>query len=141
MQWTIDDIKKLKLGNNYTESVNKTPVSGNKLPKIEKVSLEKETIKKLLWVLNREGSIPEYVEELEFSRERKFRFDWAIPELMIAIEYEGIFSKKSGHTTINGYTKDCDKYNLAALEGWKILRYTAKNYQNLGSDLKKMLRK
>ena len=139
--WTIEDIKKLKLGNNYTENVNKTSVSGNKLPKIEKVSLEKETIKKLLWVFDREGLIPGYVEELQFSQERKFRFDWAIPELMIAIEYEGIFSKKSGHTTINGYTKDCDKYNLAALEGWKILRYTAKNYQNLGSDLKKMLRK
>ncbi len=107
-----------------------------KRTKVEKISVEKRSIELVLWALNKEGSIPAYVRELQFSADRKFRFDWAIPDLKIAIEYEGIFSEKSGHTTINGYVKDCIKYNLATLEGWKVLRYTAKNYEMLGTDLK-----
>tara|TARA_R110002012_G_scaffold190633_1_gene358215 strand:- start:22279 stop:22692 length:414 start_codon:yes stop_codon:yes gene_type:complete len=111
-----------------------------KRKKIEKISKEKRSIELILWALNREGSIPKYVQELEFSNTRQFRFDWAIPDLKIAIEYEGIFSEKSGHTTVTGYTKDCIKYNLAAIEGWKVLRYTAKNYEMLGTDLKLLLK-
>ncbi|MBW2961287.1 hypothetical protein [Mesonia aestuariivivens] len=132
MSWTISDLKKKNLNHNYKpESKPKV-----KLPKIEKISVEKETIKKILWLFHREGIIPDYVEELQFDDVRQFRFDWAIPQWKLAIEYEGIFSNKSGHTTIGGYTKDCVKYNLAQLKGWKVLRYTAKNYQQLSNDLK-----
>lgn len=132
MNWTENDLKKLKLKNNWSKTAKKKP-------KIEKISIEKETIKKTLWVMRHEGLIPGYVEEHQFHHIRRYRFDWAIPQLMIAIEYEGIFSKKSGHTTITGYTKDCDKYNLAAIEGWRILRYTAKNYTDFPADIKNLL--
>ena len=54
----------------------------------------------------------------------------------VAIEYEGIFSEKSGHTTLSGYKKDVEKYNLATKLGWKILRYTADNYFDFENDLK-----
>ncbi|PHQ27863.1 hypothetical protein [Leeuwenhoekiella nanhaiensis] len=108
---------------------------------VQKISHEKRSIELVLWAMKREGSIPDYLRELQFSDDRKFRFDWAIPALKIAIEYEGIFSEKSGHTTISGYTKDCIKYNLATLEGWKVLRYTAKNYEMLGTDLKILIKK
>lgn len=84
-------------------------------------------------VLERSGL--KFVTELAFDSERKFRFDWAIEELNLAIEYEGIFSEKSGHTTLTGYSKDVVKYNLATKKGWKILRYTAKNYLDLETDL------
>ena len=30
----------------------------------------------------------------------------------------------SRHTTVGGYAKDCEKYNAAALLGWRVLRYT-----------------
>jgi hypothetical protein len=43
---------------------------------------------------------------------------------MIAIEYEGIKGSKARHTTLTGYTNDCDKYNQAALLGWRVLRFT-----------------
>jgi len=82
-----------------------------------------------------EGSGLKYVTELVFDSERKFRFDWAIEELNVAIEYEGIFSEKSGHTTLTGYSKDVVKYNLATKLGWKVLRYTANNYLDIESDL------
>ena len=77
-----------------------------------------------------------FLEEYKFSPERNFRFDWALPDLKIAIEYEGIFSEKSGHTTLSGYKKDVIKYNLATKLEWKILRYTADNYSDIEEDLK-----
>lgn len=135
-KWTINDIIRTGLGNNLNSSENKKSDLDNKIPKKPKLSIEKQTIEKVLWVFHREGKIPKYVQELQFHDLRKFRFDWAIPEWKLAIEYEGIFSKKSRHTGINGYTIDCEKYNLAQLEGWKILRYTAKNYNQFSNDLK-----
>ena len=80
----------------------------------------------------------EYKHELVFHPERKWRFDFAIPSLMISIEYEGLFSEKSGHTTINGFIKDCEKYREAAKLGWKVLRYTQKDYKRLYTDLQEI---
>lgn len=62
---------------------------------------------------------------------RLWRFDFAIPAHMIAIEYEGIFSEKSRHTTFQGFTGDAKKYNRANELGWRVLRFTAKNYKDL----------
>ena len=77
----------------------------------------------------------DYVKELKFHPSRKWRFDFAIESLRIAIEYEGIMSEKSRHTTISGMSRDCEKYNTAQLLGWKVLRFTALNYKNLASIL------
>lgn len=82
----------------------------------------------------------DFVQELVFSKKRKFRFDIAIPSLKVGIEYEGLNSDKSGHTTITGYTSDCTKYNLAQKEGWKVLRYTMINYKDFIKDLKEILK-
>lgn len=87
---------------------------------------------------------PELVEEHRFLADRRFRFDFAVPRLLIAIEVEGgVFSRaaggldvvggklvqrgasKSRHTTGAGYTRDCEKYNLAAMNGWMVLRFTS----------------
>lgn len=70
-------------------------------------------------------------EEYKFHAERKFRFDWAIPSLKIAVEYEGLNSEKSGHTSKQGYTKDTDKYYLAQKDGWMLIRLTFMNYKEL----------
>lgn len=139
--WTEKDIKALKLGNNLHETEPKKNVLSNKYLINGKISHEKEAIKTVLWLLHREDFIEKAVEELQFSNERKFRFDWALPGVKLAIEYEGLMSQKSGHTTIGGYTKDCEKYNLAQIEGWTVLRYTAVNYKNLERDLKKYFKK
>ncbi len=81
----------------------------------------------------------EYTTEFKFDSIRIFRFDIAIPNIKVAIEYEGINSKKSGHTTMTGYTKDCEKYNLAQVQGWRVLRYTALNYNDFYKDLVKII--
>jgi hypothetical protein len=53
----------------------------------------------------------EFVTEYRFHPTRKWRFDYAIPERMIAIEYNGIMSAKSRHTTVIGYSNDLEKIN------------------------------
>jgi len=57
---------------------------------------------------------------------RRFRFDCANPSQKIAIEIEGgiWLGNKGGHTNGIGYDKNMLKYNLATIEGWKILRYS-----------------
>ena len=80
-----------------------------------------------------------FVSEHQFLKDRKFRFDLAIPEKKIAIEYEGLENKQQGkksrHTTNVGYSNDCLKYNLAIVNGWKVLRFTAYNYEEVGKFL------
>lgn len=75
--------------------------------------------------------------EFSFHPTRKWRFDFAVPEIMCAVEYEGIFSDKSRHTTVTGYTGDVEKYNAAQGMGWTILRFTALNYTDLITELNK----
>lgn len=67
--------------------------------------------------------------EYVFHETRKWRIDWAFPDRKIAVEYEGMpFKvKKSRHTTIDGFTKDAEKYNELALAGWRLLRFNAKS--------------
>jgi hypothetical protein len=80
----------------------------------------------------------ELVPEFQFNPSRRFRFDWAIPSIKLAVEYEGIFSEKSRHTSKQGYSRDAEKYNLGTAAAWRILRYTAANYKNLKSDLEQI---
>ena len=83
----------------------------------------------------------DFVAEYKFHETRKWRFDIAIPSMQVAIEYEGIMSRKSRHTTITGYSKDCDKYNAATIAGWRVLRYNALNYKSVGEDMMSLIKK
>lgn len=80
-----------------------------------------------------------FVQELVFFKGRRFRFDFAIPDYKIGLEYEGINSFKSRHTSITGYTRDTEKYNLAVCNGWRVLRYTALNYTDMRRDVLKLI--
>lgn len=78
--------------------------------------------------------------EYKFHGDRKFRFDFCFPSVKVAIEYNGIISDKSRHTTITGYSMDQEKINLAQKEGWVVLSYTPLNYKNAISDLKHIIK-
>lgn len=137
MTWTEKDLDNLKAKGLKVDGA--ITVSSKPKQKIVKVSIEKRAIEFWLEMFKRNGLITDYVTEHQFHHERKFRFDWAIVDRMIAIEYEGVMSKKSRHTTIKGYSTDIEKYNLALTNGWRVLRYTANNYKNLEKDLRKLL--
>lgn len=103
-------------------------------PKSRRGSKQKAYIEWVMKILK----LP-YVKEYKFLEHRKFKFDFAIPDKMIAVEYEGVTSDKSRHTEIPGYTRDATKYNLAVIAGWRVLRYTALNVTEFEDDLKELL--
>lgn len=78
--------------------------------------------------------------EYRFHPTRKFKFDIAIVEHKLAVEYEGILCSKSRHTNIVGYTNDCTKYNLSQALGWRVLRYTALNYKEFLNELENFIK-
>lgn len=74
--------------------------------------------------------IDELLEHLGFAKEhpvhseRKWRHDYAHTGFKIAVELEGGVFAGGRHTRGLGYRNDCYKYNVAALKGWKVLRFT-----------------
>ncbi len=70
------------------------------------------------------AGLPEPEREFLFHRKRKWRFDLAWPELLIAVEVEGGIWVGGRHVRGEGYEADCEKYNEAQLAGWMVLRFT-----------------
>lgn len=73
--------------------------------------------------------VPAPAKELMFAKSlgRRWKFDYAWPDELIAVEYEGIWgSGSSRHTSKTGYEEDCVKYNTAQLLGWRVIRITAR---------------
>lgn len=77
----------------------------------------------LLFQLQMSG-LPAPQREFLFHKRRKWRFDFAWPDLMIAVEVEGGVWSNGRHVRGEGYEKDCEKYNEAQLMGWMVLRFT-----------------
>ncbi len=71
--------------------------------------------------------------EFHFHRIRKWRFDFAYPEKRIGIEVEGGIWSGGRHTRGAGYHADCEKYNEAAVDGWRVLRFTPKMVLDLSA--------
>jgi hypothetical protein len=65
--------------------------------------------------------------EYKFHPTRRFRFDWALPEQMIAWEYDGIMSGQASHASIGGILRDSEKINEAQRLGWDVYRVNAKS--------------
>jgi very-short-patch-repair endonuclease len=74
------------------------------------------------------------------GRPRQWAFDFANPELLLAVEIEGLrvqklfertpdgkFKQKivctGRHSTVDGYREDCVKYAAAVELGWHVLRF------------------
>ena len=72
----------------------------------------------------RTSNLPDPTREHKFHPTRKWRFDFAWPDLKLALEVEGGLYGKSRHTSLSGYSADCEKYSHAALLGWRVLRCT-----------------
>lgn len=55
----------------------------------------------------------------------KTRFDFAWPELMLALEVEGGTWANGRHSRGAGYARDAAKYNAAQVAGWMVIRVTS----------------
>jgi very-short-patch-repair endonuclease len=74
-------------------------------------------------------NISEPVLEHRFHPERKWRFDFAWPHLMVAVEIDGGTWTGGRHTRGTGYEADCEKINEATALGWKVFRFTSSQVQ------------
>lgn len=64
------------------------------------------------------------VREYRFHDTRKWRFDYAIPALKIAVECDGGVWTGGRHVSPQGYIRDMEKFNEAAVLGWVVLKFT-----------------
>ena len=142
MGWTLQHIERLKEAGRIKgyKMVSGEPIREKKSTKMK---LPKPTPEGLLFIINTllYKNIP-FVREYQFAKHRRFRFDVAIYEKKIYIEYEGLVKANqnvSGHQSLEGYTSNTEKYNLATSMGWKGLRYTSRNYKDFSKDLEKIL--
>ena len=66
----------------------------------------------------------EIVKEHRFCPPRRWRFDYAITDLKIAVEVDGAVWVGGRHNRAAGYVADMEKLNTAASMGWLVLRIT-----------------
>ena len=70
------------------------------------------------------AGITDWKREYRFDPVRMFRLDFAWPQVKLAVEVEGGSWSGGRHVRGSGFAKDVEKYNLLALAGWALLRYT-----------------
>lgn len=78
----------------------------------------------LLYQMILTAGLPQPVREFAFASPRRWRFDLAFPSQMVAFEIEGGTWILGRHTSGVGFRRDCDKYNMATLLGWRVYRVT-----------------
>lgn len=145
MDWSISDIERLKASGKIRgfvappakkikHEIGGRIVTGVYLTK----SKEKNSISINLFEWSQQRAYKLY-EEYFFTLERRYRFDWCIPEIKLAIEYEGgLFQKQSGHKSAKGIMRDIEKYRMAEDLGWKVIRLHLLNYSELNHRLNKI---
>lgn len=74
--------------------------------------------------------LPRPVAEHRFHPKRKWRFDWAWPLELVAVEVEGGAWTGGRHTRGSGFEKDLEKYAEAVILGWRVLRVTPKQVRD-----------
>jgi hypothetical protein len=79
----------------------------------------------------RAAGLPEPVPEYEFHHARKWRFDYALPLIKVAIEIEGGIWREGGgaHSHPLNIQRDIEKYNEAAVLGWRVLRVVPEQFE------------
>lgn len=77
----------------------------------------------LLWQLKGLGK-DAVVTEYPFAKSigRKWRFDLAWPDKMVALEVDGGAFIAGRHARGAGIRSDCEKFSEAAAMGWRVLR-------------------
>ncbi len=75
----------------------------------------------------RGAGIP-FKREYRFHPPRRWKFDFQIGELTdkIAVEIEGGTWVGGAHVRGDKYRKDCEKYNQAVVDGWRVFRFSDK---------------
>lgn len=95
--------------------------SGSKASSSRPASVS-EAVDLLVWQLRATDHEP--VLEYRFHPERRWRFDLAFPDALVAVEVDGGAWVQGRHTSGAGFEADCVKLSHAAALGWRVLRVT-----------------
>lgn len=79
------------------------------------------------------AGLPLPEQEVVFAPPRKWRFDFLYPDRKLAVELQGGTWIGGGHSTGQGYQRDCEKANEAALRGIHVLRFTSSDVMTGGA--------
>lgn len=74
----------------------------------------------------RDSGLPSPQIEYHFHPTRDWRFDFAWPDIKLALEVEGGIYNGGRHVTPKGFEGDCEKYNEATCLDWRVIRVTSK---------------
>ncbi|MFQ2543953.1 hypothetical protein ACK3Z0_11665 [Aeromonas caviae] len=74
--------------------------------------------------------LPDPATELLFHPKRKWRFDYAWPTRMVALEVHGGIHSGGRHTRGRGFVEDRTKMNEATLLGWTVLEVTPEHIKS-----------
>ena len=64
-----------------------------------------------------------YEREFKFCPTRRWRADYRVRDLLVEVEGRG------RHQTYVGYRNDCEKYNTAVAQGWRVVRFPAGDFK------------
>lgn len=86
-----------------------------------------ELIERACGLIQKKVSIP-FKREYRFYKPRRWKFDVAWPELLIAVEiHGGVYDRgpkgRGRHVRPEGFMNDREKMNKAIELGWKVLEY------------------
>ena len=84
----------------------------------------------MAWAIAGDLTIPLPEREFRFHPTRKWRADFAWPTEKLLVEVEGGVWTGGRHTRGGGFTHDAEKYNTAAMCGWRVLRFAGAQVQN-----------
>lgn len=73
--------------------------------------------------LLKEASVAEWTAQHKFHPTRKWRFDFAWPDLKVACEIDGGIFSRGRHVNPRGFIADCEKSNAATQLGWRLFRF------------------
>lgn len=120
-------------------------------PKKAKKESASSRLEQAVLIIYERNEWPKPRQEYIFHPTRKWRIDFAHPEVKLAIEVEGgtwgqpircqncgvlvrrgraIVRAAGRHNSAAGMTKDAEKYNAMAIGGWTLIRVTSEMVRN-----------
>jgi len=98
-------------------------VAKPKTKTVAKVSSESEAEAQLAQAFTDAG-LTGWVQQYRYVKGRKHRADFAFPEQRLIVEVDGGVYNRKAHGSISGILRDMERSNLAAVNGYRVMRYT-----------------
>jgi len=93
-------------------------------------TLRESPLERMLAAQIEDAGLPTPEREFRFAPPRRWRFDFLWRDLMLAVECEGGVYSRGRHVRPGGFRKDAEKYNAAAMLGYRVLRFTAREIED-----------